>query len=104
MALRSRLKASLTEELFRWPGRRRRRGPRAGGAPEWAVLVLDRATLDIVQSCFHAYELTKESVARVDLVSSDGGGRGSDDAREPTPLHAIYFLSPVGGRPPFFEK
>ncbi len=86
MRLKQLVKSLLLESLFR--SHRRPRNP-CTGAPHWSVLVLDRRTLPIIQACFLNYELTKENVARVDLIEEE------TDKRRPTSLHAIYFLSPV---------
>ena len=94
------LKETLLREIFRDPRRPRKQNASSfidpkhediDGSSEspfaWAVLVLDSATLKILQSCFQTHELTSENIACIEMLHNS--------KRSPIPLHAIYFLSVV---------
>lgn len=81
-SLKSLLRETLTGEIFRDKNR-----PQIGGKFEWAVLIVDKTTTSILQSCMQVQDILAENIACIEMMENG--------SKPPIDLHAIYFLSPV---------
>ena len=89
-SLKSLLRETLTGEIFCDKNR-----PKNGGKFEWAVLIVDKTTTSILQSCMQVQDILAQNIACIEMMENE--------AKPPIDLHAIYFLSPVS-KPDLFNK
>ena len=80
--LKARQKELLIQDVFRHNSR-----PKGeDGGFEWAVLVVDLESDQILERCFDSYDLQGQRIAKKASLCNK---------EEPENRHAIYFLSPV---------